>query len=91
MRAWPAAGARPVHRNRRYAADPPLFPVVLYEAPGLVRSVSPGDTGRAGYVGEVLGNFDKVLHVRHEGEDLLMYPQLEQRAPACALHVGQML
>ena len=61
------------------------------EAPGLVRSAAPGDTARAAYVGEVLGNFDKVLHIHHEGEDLLMYPQLEQRAPACALHVGQML
>ena len=37
------------------------------EAPGLVRSVAPGDTDRAAYVGEVLGNFDKVLHVHHEG------------------------
>ncbi|VXC54768.1 Hemerythrin [Arthrobacter sp. 9AX] len=61
------------------------------EAPGLVRSVTAGDTARAAYVGEVLGNFDKVLHIHHEGEDLLLYPQLEQRAPACALHVAQML
>jgi len=73
---------RRIHRFFLWAYD---------EAPGLVRSVSPGDTGRAAYVGEVLGNFDRVLHVHHEGEDLLMYPQLEQRAPACALHVGQML
>ncbi|MBX7442977.1 MULTISPECIES: hemerythrin domain-containing protein [unclassified Arthrobacter] len=61
------------------------------EAPGLVRSVRAGDTERAAYVGEVLGNFDKVLHIHHEGEDLLMYPQLKERAPACALHVGLML
>jgi hypothetical protein len=61
------------------------------EAPGLVRSAAAGDTARAAYVGEVLGNFDKVLHLHHEGEDLLMYPQLKERAPACVLHVGQML
>lgn len=61
------------------------------EAPGLVRSVEPGDTARAAYVGEVLGNFDKVLHVHHEGEDLLMYPRLAERAPGCALHIEQML
>ncbi|MFP5368191.1 MAG: hemerythrin domain-containing protein [Actinomycetes bacterium] len=73
---------RRIHRFFLWAYD---------EAPGLVRSVQPGDTKRAAYVGEVLGNFDKVLHVHHEGEDLLMYPQLEQRAPACALHVAQML
>jgi hypothetical protein len=77
-----SAAMRRIHRFFLWAYD---------EAPGLVRSVSEGDTGRAAYVGEVLGNFDKVLHVHHEGEDLLMYPQLEQRAPACALHVGQML
>jgi hypothetical protein len=61
------------------------------EAPGLVRSAAAGDTSRAAYVGEVLGNFDKVLHIHHDGEDLLMYPQLKERAPACALHIGQML
>ncbi|RKO26182.1 hemerythrin domain-containing protein [Pseudarthrobacter phenanthrenivorans] len=76
------AAMRRIHRFFLWAYD---------EAPGLVRSVQPGDTKRAAYVGEVLGNFDKVLHVHHEGEDLLMYPQLEQRAPACALHVAQML
>jgi hypothetical protein len=75
-------GMRRIHRFFLWAYD---------EAPGLVRSVRAGDTARAAYVGEVLGNFDKVLHIHHEGEDLLMYPQLEQRAPACALHVGQML
>jgi hypothetical protein len=77
-----SAAMRRIHRFFLWAYD---------EAPGLVRSVKPGDTGRAKYVGEVLGNFDKVLHVHHEGEDLLMYPKLEQRAPACALHVEQML
>lgn len=76
------AAMRRIHRFFLWAYD---------EAPGLVRSVQPGDTKRAAYVGEVLGNFDKVLHVHHEGEDLLMYPQLQQRAPACALHVAQML
>lgn len=76
------AGMRRIHRVFLWAYD---------EAPGLVRSAEPGDTARARYVGEVLGNFDKVLHIHHEGEDLLMYPQLEQRAPACALHIAQML
>ena len=76
------AGMRRIHRFFLWAYD---------EAPGLVRSVGAGDTARAAYVGEVLGNFDKVLHIHHEGEDLLMYPQLGQRAPACALHVAQML
>jgi iron-sulfur cluster repair protein YtfE (RIC family) len=77
-----SASMRRIHR---------FFLWAYYEAPGLVRSVAAGDTARAAYVGEVLGNFDKVLHIHHEGEDLLMYPHMQDRAPACALHVGQML
>lgn len=77
-----SASMRRIHR---------VFLWAYGEAPGLVRSVQAGDTARAAYVGEVLGNFDKVLHTHHEGEDLLMYPQLTERAPACALHVRQML
>ena len=76
------AAMRRIHRVFLWAYD---------EAPGLVHSAEPGDTARASYVGEVLGTFDKILHVHHEGEDLLMYPQLAKRAPACALHVEQML
>ena len=76
------AGMRRIHRFFLWAYD---------EAPGLVRSTDTGDTARAAYVGEVLGNFDGVLHIHHEGEDLLMYPQLAGRAPGCALHVAQML
>lgn len=76
------ASMRRVHRVFLWAYD---------EAPGLVRSTATGDTNRAAYVGEVLGNFDKILHVHHEAEDLLMYPQLAERAPGCALHVEQML
>ncbi|WP_105032876.1 hemerythrin domain-containing protein [Arthrobacter ruber] len=77
-----SATMRRIHRFFLWAYD---------EAPGLVRSVQPHDTTRAEYVGEVLGNFDKLLHLHHEGEDVLMYPQLAERAPACALHVEQML
>ncbi len=76
------AAMRRIHRFFLWAYD---------EAPGLVRSTAPGDTARAAYVGDVLGNFDKVLHIHHEGEDLLMYPRISERAPACALHVEQML
>ncbi|MCC3264671.1 hemerythrin domain-containing protein [Arthrobacter gengyunqii] len=77
-----SAGMRRVHRFFLWAYD---------EAPGLVRSTDTGDTARAAYVGAVLGNFDGVLHIHHEGEDLLMYPPLAGRAPGCALHIAQML
>ncbi|MDQ4212747.1 hemerythrin domain-containing protein [Microbacterium capsulatum] len=77
-----SAGMRRIHRVFLWAYD---------EAPGLARSASDGDTARAAYVAEVLGNFDKLLHVHHEGEDLLMYPKLRERAPACALHAQEMI
>lgn len=77
-----SAAMRRVHRVFLWAYD---------EAPGLVRSATAGDRERSAYVGEVLANFDKLLHVHHEGEDLLMYPKLAARAPACALHVEEML
>ncbi|MGC5166379.1 hemerythrin domain-containing protein [Luteimicrobium sp. DT211] len=60
------------------------------QAPGLVRDVSAGDTDRSAFVGRWLGDLDATLHVHHEGEDQLLWVKLEQRAPACALHVGQM-
>lgn len=77
-----STGIRRVHRFLLWAYG---------EAPGLVRSAAPGDTSRAAYVGEVLGNFDKVLLIHQEGQDLLMYPQVAERAPASAPHVEQML
>lgn len=77
-----SAAMRRIHRVFLWAYD---------EAPGLVRSAAAGDRERSAFVGEVLGNFDKLLHVHHEGEDLLMYPKLAARAPACALHVEEML
>jgi hypothetical protein len=59
-------------------------------APGLIRGVAAGDTGRSSYVGQWLADLNASLHVHHEGEDELLWSRLEQRAPACALHVAQM-
>lgn len=77
-----STGVRRVHRFLLWAYD---------EAPGLVRSVAPGDTARAAYIGEVLGNFDRVLLVHQEGQDLFMFPQMVERAPESASHAEQML
>ena len=60
------------------------------QAPDLVRGVRGGDVERAALVGQFLSDLDATLHVHHEGEDELLWDKLEQRAPACALHVGQM-
>lgn len=59
-------------------------------APGLVRGVPPGDTARSEFVGQWVADLDATLHTHHESEDELLWGKLEQRAPACALHVAQM-
>jgi len=59
-------------------------------APGLARGVSAGDTARSEFVGQWLADLDATLHTHHESEDEMLWGKLEQRAPACALHVAQM-
>ena len=51
---------------------------------------SPGDTARSEFVGQWLADLDATLHTHHESEDEFLWARLEQRAPACALHVSQM-
>jgi hypothetical protein len=60
------------------------------KAPELVRGVGAGDKERSALLGQWLADLDATLHVHHETEDELLWGKLEQRAPACALHVGQM-
>ena len=60
------------------------------EAPGLVRGAPAGDVARSEFLGQWLADLDATLHTHHESEDELLWDKLEQRAPACALHVGQM-
>jgi hypothetical protein len=60
------------------------------QAPGLVRSTAAGDVGRSEFVGQWLADIDATLHTHHESEDEMLWGRLEQRAPACALHVAQM-
>ncbi|NNC13819.1 hemerythrin domain-containing protein [Planctomonas sp. JC2975] len=56
----------------------------------LVRDTPPGDTARAAFVAQWLGDIDHTLRTHHKDEELLLFDQLAERAPACALHVGQM-
>ena len=60
------------------------------KAPGLVRGTRPGDVARSEFVGQWLADLDATLHTHHESEDEMLWGKLEQRAPACALHVAQM-
>lgn len=59
------------------------------QIPELVRSGA-GNLERSEFVGGWIADLDATLHVHHEGEDLHLWEKLEQRAPACALHVSQM-
>ena len=60
------------------------------EASGLVRSVTACDKARAEFVGTWLADMDATLHVHHKSEDAMLWDRIAERAPACALHVGQM-
>ena len=62
------------------------------EAPGLAgaRGAPAGDVARSEFLGQWLADLDATLHTHHESEDEPPVGQVEQRAPACALHVGQM-
>lgn len=60
------------------------------KASELVRGAPAGDTQRSEFLGQWLADLDASLHVHHESEDELLWDKLEQRAPACALHVEQM-
>ena len=67
-----------------------LFRRAFTDAPVLVRGVADGDTARMLAVADHVREVAAALHHHHEGEDLLLWDTLEQRAPACALHVGLM-
>jgi hypothetical protein len=60
------------------------------QAPGMVSSAPAGDVARSEFLGQWLADLDATLHTHHESEDQFLWDRLEQRAPACALHVGQM-
>ncbi|WP_336723319.1 hemerythrin domain-containing protein [Cellulosimicrobium cellulans] len=67
-----------------------IFRWLYRELPELVREVRPGDTARSAVVGRYAHLDFFALHMHHETEDLVLWDRLEVRAPACALHVGQM-
>ncbi|GIG02908.1 hemerythrin domain-containing protein [Catellatospora citrea] len=52
--------------------------------PQLVRDVAPGDTARAEVVGSHAALLCSILHKHHEGEDLHLWPRLQERAAAQA-------
>lgn len=76
-----ASGMAMIHR---------VFRSGFGEAPELVRSVREGDRVHAGAVADHFALLSTGLHAHHEGEDERLWPALNDRAPACALHVSRM-
>lgn len=66
------------------------FRKLFNDAPSLVRSVNAGDTAHATAVADHLDFMVRSLHAHHQGEDIVLWDELSERAPACAIHVEQM-
>lgn len=67
-----------------------MFRKVYSDAPVLVSAVVEGDASQLSVVADHIDDISQALHQHHHGEDVLLWDQLEARAPACAVHVGQM-
>ncbi|WP_372700045.1 hemerythrin domain-containing protein [Arthrobacter sp. JSM 101049] len=67
-----------------------MFRSTFGRFPELVAGVADHDTGRATVVAAHISEIGAMLHHHHEVEDELLWDTLEQRAPACALHIAVM-
>lgn len=76
-----ASGMAEIHR---------YFRAGFGEGRALVEGVAESDAAHADVVGDHLSMLSVGLHGHHEGEDLLLWDALEQRAPSCAVHVARM-
>ncbi|SDT15845.1 hemerythrin domain-containing protein [Microterricola viridarii] len=76
-----ASGMAEIHR---------MFRAGFGEGAALIRGVREGDAAHADRVGQHLANLSTGLHGHHEGEDTLLWDRLEERAPACTVHVERM-
>jgi hemerythrin-like domain-containing protein len=61
------------------------------ELPVLIREVAAGDVDRAAVIGMYAKLDFFALHLHHETEDTVLWDRLTTRAPACVVHVDQML
>ncbi|TDV56320.1 hemerythrin domain-containing protein [Actinophytocola oryzae] len=76
-----ASGMFAIHRMLQRSFD---------EAVELVGGVPAGDVGHAKVVATQLNLISNALHAHHEGEDTRLWDMIDQRAPACFLHVERM-
>lgn len=80
-RTCDASGMIEIHR---------MFRAGFGEGPALVAGVADGDAAHADTVGDHLGMLSGSLHAHHAYEDAHLWNTLDERAPACSLHVGRM-
>jgi hypothetical protein len=76
-----ASGMAEIHR---------MFRAGFGEGRALVTGVAEGDAAHADIVGDHLAMLSTGLHAHHEGEDTMLWDQLETRAPSCVGHVERM-
>ncbi|HEY2557493.1 MAG TPA: hemerythrin domain-containing protein [Diaminobutyricibacter sp.] len=84
------AGAAKTCDARGMAEIHRLFRSGFAEGPALVSGVADGDSAHADVVGDHLSMLSVELHAHHEGEDTRLWGTLEQRTPACSVHVERM-
>lgn len=70
-----------IHRTLRKGFD---------EATALVDGVQDGDTAHSEVVATQLNLISNALHAHHQAEDSRLWDAIDQRAPACFLHVERM-
>lgn len=76
-----ASGMAEIHR---------YFRAGFGEGRALVEGVREADAAHADVVGDQLDLLSVSLHAHHEGEDTMLWHELETRAPSCAVHVERM-
>ncbi|GGL30177.1 hypothetical protein GCM10010095_14150 [Streptomyces anthocyanicus] len=79
--AAPAADRAPADSRDMYAVHA-MLRRELAELPAHVVNVREGDSRHAEIVAEHIDFVARILHVHHEGEDILVWPKLAERAPA---------
>ncbi|MDO5676709.1 MAG: hemerythrin domain-containing protein [Propionibacteriaceae bacterium] len=67
-----------------------MFRKLFGQAPSIVRSTSGAGAKRLAAVEHHVLEIVAALHTHHHGEDVMLWERLEERAPACALHVERM-
>lgn len=67
-----------------------LLRALFSDAPGIVRTVSHTQPRRHAAVSRHIALLSITLAWHHETEDVLLWDELERRAPRCAAHVGVM-